>query len=77
MLLKKAGEEIKKEAEERSSEKTKYISSNVKDLELNLDHEALEELCQQLHNQLMEVEAERFDLEVVVRRQDMEVSLNW
>ena len=38
-----------------------------------LDHETLEELCHQLHNHLKEVEAERFDLEMVVRRQYREV----
>ena len=73
-MLKKASEEVKKEADERASEKTKYISDNVKDLDMHsLDHQSLEELCRQLHNHLMDAESERFDLEVVVRRQDMEV----
>ena len=75
MLLKKASEEVKKEADERASEKSTFISKNVADLDMaSLDQEALIELCEDLHDQLVCAEADKFDMEVVVRRQDMEVS---
>lgn len=74
MLLKKASEEVKKEADERASDKSTFISKNVADLDMaSLDQEALIELCEDLHDQLVCAEADKFDMEVVVRRQDMEV----
>ena len=75
MMMKKAQTDLKVEAEEKAEMRNKYVEENVKSLNIDsLSRDRLKDFCDELFDQLRSAEGNKFDLEVVIRKQDLEVS---
>ena len=75
MMMKKASEDLKKEASETEAEKTQFINDNVKMVSVDgMSQRDLRSLCERLHEQLRQAESDKYDLEVEIRNRDVEVS---
>lgn len=74
MMLKKARGDLQLEEQEAALERKKYIEDNVKDSKVeSLNKNQLLQLCEELHKQLQVAEGEKFDLEIKVKRRDLQV----
>ncbi|CAG9563318.1 unnamed protein product [Danaus chrysippus] len=75
LLRKKAAEELKKEQERKAAERRRIIEErcgkpkNVDDA----NEDALVRVCKEYHTRIGKLEDEKFDLEYIVKRKDMEV----
>ena len=75
MMMQKAQTDLKEEAETKAENRNKYVDENVKPLRIDsLSQDRLRAMCEELYEQLMAAEGNKFDLEVVIRKQDLEVS---
>ncbi|XP_050561439.1 troponin I isoform X1 [Spodoptera frugiperda] len=76
LLRKKAAEELKKEQERKAAERRRIIEErcgkpkNVEDA----NEDALVRVCKEYHTRIGQLEDEKFDLEYIVKRKDMEIS---
>lgn len=74
-MMKKAQTDLKVEAEQKAEMRNKYVEENVKPLSIDsLSRDRLRALCEELSEQLTDAEGNKFDLEVIIRKQDLEVS---
>lgn len=75
MMLKKARGDLQLEEQEAAAERVKYISENVKDVNIDsMNKDQLRKLCEEIHTQLQTAEGEKFDLEIKVKRRDLQIS---
>ncbi|KAJ8023933.1 Troponin I [Holothuria leucospilota] len=75
MMLKKARGDLQLEEQEAAAERVKYISENVKDFNIDsMNKDQLRKLCEEIHTQLQTAEGEKFDLEIKVKRRDLQIS---
>lgn len=76
LIMKKATEDLKNEAEKKLQAKKSYLDSKVKPLpELGSLNEAnLVSICKDLHKQIAEQEEAKYDLEMKIRKQDYEIN---
>uniref|UniRef100_A0A2H1VZJ2 SFRICE_020519 n=1 Tax=Spodoptera frugiperda TaxID=7108 RepID=A0A2H1VZJ2_SPOFR len=79
LLRKKAAEELKKEQERKAAERRRIIEErcgkpkNVEDA----NEDALVRVCKEYHTRIGQLEDEKFDLEYIVKRKDMELRLRF
>lgn len=75
LIMKKATEDLKNEAEKKMAAKKNYLDQKVKSLpEMHHLNEAqLVSICKDLHKQIAESEENRYDLEMKIIKQDYEV----
>lgn len=75
MMLKKARGDLQLEEQEAAAERVKYITENVKDVNIDsMNKDQLRKLCEEIHTQLQTAEGEKFDLEIKVKRRDLQIS---
>ncbi|XP_071830643.1 uncharacterized protein [Apostichopus japonicus] len=75
MLLKKARGDLQLEEQEAALEKSKFIEEKVKETNVDsLNKTQLIKLCEELHEQLQAAEGDKFDLEIKVKRRDLQIS---
>lgn len=76
LIMKKATEDLKNEAERKANAKKSYIEQKVKGLpELNsMNEAALVSLCKDLHKQISDSEEAKYDMEMKIRKQDYEIN---
>ncbi|KAE8613882.1 hypothetical protein XENTR_v10007902 [Xenopus tropicalis] len=74
LMLQKATEELEKEKREADEEKTRILDEKVPSLQIaGLSLQQLQELCTKLHKQIDSVDEERYDIEVKVKKHDIEI----
>ena len=77
MMMKKAGADLQKEKIVTAAEKAQYISDNVKMIDVDsMSQRDLKALCERLHEQLLQAESEKYDIEVEIRDRDLDVSID-
>ncbi|OCT86224.1 hypothetical protein XELAEV_18019915mg [Xenopus laevis] len=77
LMLQKATEKLEKEKREADEEKTKILDEKVPSLQIaGLSLQELQELCTKLHKQIDSVDEERYDIEMKVKKHNMEVPLS-
>jgi glutamate mutase epsilon subunit len=76
LIMKKAAEDLENEAREKAEAKRRYIEDRVKPLsDLSSSNEAqLVAFCKDLHRQIVEMEKEKYDIEMRIRKGDYEVN---
>ncbi|OCT86223.1 hypothetical protein XELAEV_18019915mg [Xenopus laevis] len=73
LMLQKATEKLEKEKREADEEKTKILDEKVPSLQIaGLSLQELQELCTKLHKQIDSVDEERYDIEMKVKKHNME-----
>lgn len=78
MLLKKARGDLQLEEQEAALEKSKFIEEKVKETNVDsLNKTQLIKLCEELHEQLQAAEGDKFDLEIKVKRRDLQVGTSF
>ncbi|XP_053321533.1 troponin I, slow skeletal muscle-like [Spea bombifrons] len=77
-MLAKASEDLEQEKKEAEEEKIRTLSQNVPPLQFSgLSLKEMQELCTKLHKQIDIVDEERYNIEVKVKKNDLEIeSLN-
>lgn len=76
LIMKKAAEDLENEAREKAEAKRLYIEDKVKPLsDLNSNNEAqLVALCKDFHRQIVEMEINKYDLEMKIRKGDYDLN---
>eukprot|EP00108_Taenia_solium_P006184 TsM_000890400 transcript=TsM_000890400 gene=TsM_000890400 len=75
LIMQKAADEMKAEMKKRQEEKENYLRSRVQPLQLDgLDDAALAKKVRELHARVAQLEGEKYDWEVKLRRQDIEIN---
>lgn len=75
LIMEKAAEEMRAEAKKRAEEKERYINEHVPPLSTEgLDKSALVRKVQELHKIMSSKEDEKYDLELRIRKQDLEIN---
>lgn len=75
LIMQKASDEMKAEMKKRQEEKDNYLKSRVQPLQLDgLDDAALQKKVRELHTRMAQLEGEKFDWEMKLRRQDLEIN---
>ena len=76
LIMKKATEDLKNEAERKSQAKKSYLDAKVQALPdvHSLNEAQLVSICKDLHRQIAEAEEGKYDLEFKIRRQDYEIN---
>ncbi|VDL20017.1 unnamed protein product [Hymenolepis diminuta] len=69
--MQKAADEMKAEMKKRQEEKDNYLKSRVQPLQLDA---ALQKKVRELHARMAQLEGEKYDWEVKLRRQDIEIN---
>ncbi|KAM4747760.1 troponin I, slow skeletal muscle-like [Rhinophrynus dorsalis] len=73
-MLQKATEDLEKEKKEAEEEKDRTLSEKVPPLQCSgLSIKELQELCHKLHKQIDTVDEERYDIEVKVKKNNLEI----
>ncbi|XP_075972175.1 troponin wings up A isoform X6 [Anticarsia gemmatalis] len=76
LLRKKAAEELKKEQERKAAERRRIIEERCgkpKNIE-DANEDSISRVCKEYHERINQLEDEKFDLEYIVKRKDMEIS---
>ncbi|KPJ00982.1 Troponin I [Papilio xuthus] len=76
LLRKKAAEELKKEQERKAAERRRIIEERCgrpKNID-DANEDAISRVCKEYHTRIGKLEDEKFDLEYIVKRKDMEVA---
>ncbi|XP_049888234.1 troponin I isoform X5 [Pectinophora gossypiella] len=76
LLRKKAAEELKKEQERKAAERRRIIEERCgkpKNID-DANEDTVKTVCKDYHNRICQLENEKYDLEYVVKRKDMEIS---
>jgi len=74
-MMKKAQENLQQEAADRAAEKSKFIKDNlnqIDDIEYK-DKDELVDLVKRLHEKLHKFESEKYDLQMVIRKNDLAI----
>ena len=76
LIMKKATEDLKNEAEKKAGAKKAYLDQRVKPLQetSHLNEAQLVSICRDLHKQITEQEEARYDLEMKIIKQDYEIN---
>jgi troponin I len=77
LIMQKAADDLKAEAERKKAAKQAYVESKVKALppDLTVLNEAqLVSICKDLHKQIAEQEEEKYNMEMKIRKQDYEIN---
>lgn len=75
LIMQKAADEMKAEMKKRQEEKENYLRSRVQPLQLDgLDDNALAKKVRELHARMAQLEGEKYDWEMKLRRQDIEIN---
>lgn len=76
LIMKKANEDLKNEAERKQAAKKTYMDSKVQPLPnlTSLNEANLVSICKDLHKQISDAEEFKYDLEVKIRKQDYEIN---
>ncbi|KAM4675680.1 troponin I, slow skeletal muscle-like [Discoglossus pictus] len=73
-MLQKASEDLEKEIKEAEEEKERTLAENVPPLQCSgLSQQQLVELCMKLHRQIDAVDEERYDIDVKVKKNGLEI----
>ncbi|CAH2063051.1 unnamed protein product, partial [Iphiclides podalirius] len=76
LLRKKAAEELKKEQERKAAERRRIIEERCgrpKNID-DANEDAISRVCKEYHTRIGKLEDEKFDLEYIVKRKDMEIA---
>ncbi|XP_046978279.1 troponin I isoform X5 [Vanessa cardui] len=76
LLRKKAAEELKKEQERKAAERRRIIEERCgkpKNID-DANEDTIKRVCKDYHTRIANLEDEKFDLEYIVKRKDMEIS---
>ncbi|KAM9312517.1 troponin I, slow skeletal muscle-like [Gastrophryne carolinensis] len=74
-MLQKATEDLEREKKEAEQEKARTLTQNVPPLQCGgLNLQQLQELCTKLHKQIDSVDEERYDIEVKVKKNSLEIN---
>nr|BAA19426.2 larval troponin I alpha [Halocynthia roretzi] len=75
LLLNRAREDLKREAEQKAEEKKKILNNRIESLGdlSSMSQQELMELCRELHAKTDKVDDERFDIELKVKKNDQEI----
>jgi len=75
LIMQKAADEMKAEMKKRQEERESYLRSKVQALAVDgLDDSALLKKVRELHARMAQLEGEKYDWEVKIRRQDVEIN---
>lgn len=77
LIMQKAADDLKAEAERKKAAKQAYVESKVRALppDLSTLNEAqLVSICKDLHKQIAEQEEEKYNMEMKIRKQDYEIN---
>lgn len=76
LIMKKANEDLKNEAERKSQAKKKYLDEKLQPLPnlSSLNEANLVSICKDLHKNIVDTEEFKYDLEVKIRRQDYDIN---
>ena len=77
LIMQKAADDLKAEAERKKAAKQAYVESKVRALppDLTALNEAqLVSICKDLHKQIAEQEEEKYNMEMKIRKQDYEIN---
>ncbi|CAF0907079.1 unnamed protein product [Brachionus calyciflorus] len=76
LIMKKATEDLKNEAEKKMAAKKNYLDQKVKPLQemSHLNEAQLVSICRDLHKQITDQEEARYDLEMKIIKQDYEIN---
>jgi hypothetical protein len=79
LIMKKAAEDLESEAREKAEAKKRYLDEQVKPLPdlLHANEATLVSLCKELHKGIVDMENNRYDLEMKIIRQDYEVKIKF
>ncbi|XP_044133773.1 troponin I, slow skeletal muscle-like [Bufo gargarizans] len=74
LMLAKASEDLEREIKETEEEKARNLSENVPPLQCHgLSIQELQQLCAKLHRQIDVVDEERYNIEVKVKKNGLEI----
>nr|BAA19425.2 troponin I [Halocynthia roretzi]BAB83810.1 adult body-wall muscle troponin I [Halocynthia roretzi] len=75
LMLNKAREDLKREAEVKAEEKKKILNSRIEPLSNlgGMSEQDLKDLCRELHAKIEKVDEQRYDIEVKVNKNDQEI----
>lgn len=75
IIMEKAAEEMKMEAKKKAEERQRFIDSALKPLNTEgMDQGALKQKVEELYRKLRELEEDKYDWEMKIRRQDIEIN---
>jgi len=76
LIMKKANEDLKNEAEKKMAAKKKYLDEKLQPLPnlTSLNEANLVSICKDLHKNIVDTEEFKYDLEVKIRRQDYDIN---
>lgn len=75
LIMQKAADEMKAEMAKRQEERANFLRSKVPALSLDgLDDSGLQAKARELHARIAQLEGEKYDWEVKIRRQDVEIN---
>jgi len=75
IIMEKAAEEMRMEAKKKAEERQRFIDSAIQPLNIDgLDQGALKQKVESLYKQLKVLEEEKYDWEIKIRRQDIEIN---
>jgi len=75
LIMEKAAEEMRAEAKKRAEEKERYINQHVPQLSIDgMDQSALVRKVEELFKVVKSKEEEKYDLELKIRKQDLEIN---
>jgi len=75
LIMQKAGDEMRAEMKKRQEEKENYLKSKVSPLSIDgLDDTNLQKKIKELHDRVRGLEGDKYDWEVKIRRQDVEIN---
>jgi len=75
LIMKKAMEALKDEADRRDGERKEYLATKVKPLNLDgLTENEVIRLCESLYRRILELQGETYDLEMKLCQQDFEIN---
>lgn len=76
LIMKKANEDLKFEAERKLAAKQNYLDTKMQPLPnlSSLNEANLVSICKDLHKQITDTEEGKYDLEVKIRKQDYEIN---
>lgn len=75
LLRKKAAEELKRQQEAKATERRRVISERTgqkKNFD-GMSEEELKSVCRQMHDRLEKLESEKWDMETIVTKKDIEI----
>nr|BAB83808.1 larval troponin I gamma [Halocynthia roretzi] len=75
LMLKKAREDLKREAEQKAEEKKKILGNRIEALGdlSSMSQQELMDLCRELHARTDKVDDQRYDIQVKVKKNDAEI----